>query len=523
MLGVGGAATIPEKYEFTASADGGSGALRKFSDARDQRVRKGLLDAGAFRQLAPNFVDVRGHVLLTQNNFRAVTNHPAGGVARVDDVFRGVHDRSVVVAGMIGGDQDSVVLAERLGIQGNGFHVGVVVVAHFVELREVGIVVIETGAALFEDFHDFQGWGFAQVVHVFFVGHAEDENPGAAKAFLMHVQRFGDGIDDVVRHGGVDFAREFDETRGEIVLARFPGKIERVHRNAVAAEAGAGIERHEAEGLGGSGVDHFPDVDTHAKAEEFEFVDESDVHAAEDVFEELGHFGGAGSADGNDASDDLPVKRDRRAAAGRIDAADDFGNLRQAELLVAGIFALGRKREEEIERHVFVFGAGSDRAAEAALFENRENEFFGSAGIGGGFENDQLAADEIRLNGFSGVFDVTQVGLAIFVQWRGDANDDGVSFRELGEIGDGVEVAAVHELLDFRLGDVLDVGPAGVQHANFFGIGVESSDLVAGFSEAEGEREADVATSNNGDFQLAAFEELGSSIRSHEGENAPNP
>src|SRR5580692_100947 len=106
MLGVGGAATIPEKYEFATSADGGGGALRKFSDARDQRVRKGLLDAGAFRQLAADFVYVRGHVLLTENNLRAVANHPAGGVARVDDEFRGVHDGAVIVAGMICGDQD---------------------------------------------------------------------------------------------------------------------------------------------------------------------------------------------------------------------------------------------------------------------------------------------------------------------------------------------------------------------------------------------------------------------------------
>jgi hypothetical protein len=128
----------------------------------------------------------------------------------------------------------------------------------------------------------------------------------------------------------------------------------------------------------------------------------------------------------------------------------------------------------------------------------------------------------MRLDGFRGVFNVAQVGFAIFVQRRGDADDDGVRFREPGEIRDGVEMAAVHELLDFRLRDVLDVGPASIQHANFFWIGVKTSDLVTGFGEAEGEGEADVTTSNDGDFQLAAFEEFGSSIRCHEGENAPN-
>jgi hypothetical protein len=83
-------------------------------------------------------------------------------------------------------------------------------------------------------------------------------------------------------------------------------------------------------------------------------------------------------------------------------------------------------------------------------------------------------------------------------------------------------VAAVHKLLDFRLLDMFDVGFAGVQHANFFGISVKSGDLVAGFGKAKGERKADVAAANDGDFELAAFKEFGSSIRSHEGKQAPN-
>jgi hypothetical protein len=69
---------------------------------------------------------------------------------------------------------------------------------------------------------------------------------------------------------------------------------------------------------------------------------------------------------------------------------------------------------------------------------------------------------------------------------------------------------------------VFDVGFAGIQHANFFGIGIESSDLVAGFGKTEGEGKADIATTNDGDFQLAAFEKFWSSIRSHEVKKAPN-
>jgi len=83
-------------------------------------------------------------------------------------------------------------------------------------------------------------------------------------------------------------------------------------------------------------------------------------------------------------------------------------------------------------------------------------------------------------------------------------------------------MAAVHKLLDFRLLDMFDVGFASVQHANFFGISIKSGDLVAGFGKAKGEGKADVAAANDADFELAAFKEFGSSIRSHEGKQAPN-
>ena len=93
------------------------------------------------------------------------------------------------------------------------------------------------------------------------------------------------------------------------------------------------------------------------------------------------------------------------------------------------------------------------------------------------------------LDGFCGFFHVTQIRLAIFVQRRGHADEDGVGFLELGEIGGRVEVATVHVLLNLGLLDMFDVGFSGVQQPYFFGIGIESGDLVAGFREAQGERE----------------------------------
>ena len=48
-----------------------------------------------------------------------------------------------------------------------------------------------------------------------------------------------DLVDDVVRHAGVDVAGQLDEARIEAALLRLPRQVERIDRDAVAAEARA--------------------------------------------------------------------------------------------------------------------------------------------------------------------------------------------------------------------------------------------------------------------------------------------
>ena len=100
-----------------------------------------------------------------------------------------------------------------------------------------------------------------------------------------------------VGHLLVDLAGELDELGREVVLARLPGQVERVDRQAVAAHAGPGLEAHEAVGLGRGGVDDLPDVDAHAVGEHRHLVDERDVDRAEDVLEQLGELGDLGRGD----------------------------------------------------------------------------------------------------------------------------------------------------------------------------------------------------------------------------------
>ena len=61
-------------------------------------------------------------------------------------------------------------------------------------------------------------------------------------------------------------------------------------------------------------------------------------------------------------------------------------------------------------------------------------------------------------------------------------------------------MAAVDELLDFGLLDMLNVGLAGIQHGDFRGIGVKAGDLVARFGKTERQGQTYVTASDNSNF-----------------------
>src|SRR5262249_46126970 len=190
---------------------------------------------------------------------------------------------------------------------------------------------------------------------------------------------------------------------------------------------------------------------------------------------------------GDDFGDHLSVERLRGAGARRINTADHFGNLREAVLFVARIFAFGRECEKEIGGDVVAFNARGDGAAKPGFFENGKYKLFGSAGIGCGFENDELSLLQIGLDGDGGLFDEAEVGVAPFVERRGHADEDGVDLLEALEIRGGVEVTAVYELLNLVLADMIDVGLPGVEHGDFGRIGVKTGDSVARFGKTKGE------------------------------------
>ena len=70
-------------------------------------------------------------------------------------------------------------------------------------------------------------------------------------------------MDHMLRHLGVDLARQFNETCMLTILARFPCQIKRVDWDAMTAQTRSRIKRHEPKRFGFGGIDHFPYVDAH--------------------------------------------------------------------------------------------------------------------------------------------------------------------------------------------------------------------------------------------------------------------
>ena len=185
--------------------------------------------------------------------------------------------------------------------------------AVFARRRDFGderVVIRRFGPARLDQFHQLQRRAFANVGHVLLVGQTQDQHPGPAERLArLLVQRQRQPIGHMVGHGGVDLAGQFDEAGGLVELARFPGQVERVDRDAVPAQPRPRIERHEAKGLGAGGVDHLPHVDAHGVVDQLQLVHEGDVDGAKDVLGQLDRLGRRRAGYRNHGFHDCPIER----------------------------------------------------------------------------------------------------------------------------------------------------------------------------------------------------------------------
>src|ERR1700693_6275139 len=106
-------------------------------------------------------------------------------------------------------------------------------------------------------------------------------------------------IDNEMGHLAVDISGQFDETRLDAGLFGFPGEVEGIDGDAMAAQARSRIKWHEAKRLSGCGVDHFPDVDAHPIAHEGHILNKTNVYHPERILKEFYHLRDARRADRN--------------------------------------------------------------------------------------------------------------------------------------------------------------------------------------------------------------------------------
>jgi hypothetical protein len=185
--------------------------------------------------------------------------------------------------GMVGCDDDAVGFFE----QGRGKFDGFKSYSFQLKLRNIGIVILNFGVFVQEYFQDFQSRGFAKVIDVLLIAHAENKNAGFIDGFAFSVKLFLDFRDPEFRHLGIDLGCKLNEARAVIQALHFPGQINRVNRYAMSAGSGTGTKSHKAKRLGGCGVNHLQGIDPELVADDSDFIDQSDIDLAKCVSRSL--------------------------------------------------------------------------------------------------------------------------------------------------------------------------------------------------------------------------------------------
>src|SRR5438046_9410210 len=104
----------------------------------------------------------------------------------------------------------------------------------------------------------------------------------------------------------------------------------------MSAQTRSRIKRHEPKWLCLGGINHLPDIDAHRAVNDLEFVDEGDVDAAENIFEELDRLRDAARGNRHDRLDGKTVERLGFFKTSRRITAHNFGNVSHPAAGIAG-------------------------------------------------------------------------------------------------------------------------------------------------------------------------------------------
>ncbi len=350
------------------------------------------------------------------------------------------------------------------------------------------VVIGHVGAAVAQKPDQLERRRLAQVADVALVRHAQHEHGAPGDRLAVAVQGPRDALGAVIGHVLVHLSGQLDELGREVELARLPGQVERVDRQAVPTQAGARLERHEPVGLRRRGRNHLPHVQPHAVAQHRELVHERDVDRAEDVLEQLGQLGRVARADRDEVLDALPVERQGPLEAGGREPADDLRRRADGEVGAARVDPLRRHRQVEV--------APRDQAV---ALEERPQHLAGRARVGGRLEHDELPGVHVGGDPAGGVREDAEVGLAVARKRRRQADQHGLGGGDGRVVGGGLQPARGDELRQQRPRHVLDVALAAADRLDLARVRFDAHHGAAGAGELDGERQPHVAGADDGD------------------------
>src|SRR3546814_17452714 len=102
---------------------------------------------------------------------------------------------------------------------------------------------------------------------------AQRQHTATVKCLALSIERRDDAVNDILRHRGVHLAGTFDEARVDAEFARLPRQIDRIDRNAVAADARTRKISGEAERHRLRAIDVIEAAEPHPARDELKLVD----------------------------------------------------------------------------------------------------------------------------------------------------------------------------------------------------------------------------------------------------------
>ena len=350
-------------------------------------------------------------------------------------------------------------------------------------LGYIRIVIADLGSAAEQNAHELHRRAVPRIVDVPLEGRAQDQDLCPQERLGLPVEGVGNLVGGVERHARVDLGGQLDELGIEVELARLPGQIIRVDRNAVASHAGPGVEGHEAEGLRRGRVDDLPDVDVHPVAELGELVHQGDVHAPENVLQKLAHLGHAGTRDPVDL---LRRHQDPEQGGGGlpgrlVDPPYNLGGVVRRKMLVSRVDPLGGEREQIVSSHLSSGG-----------LQDGTDQLFRGAGIRRGLENDQGSRRHMGGQGLSSGLDIGEIRRLHPVERRGHADHRGIGPGALLKRGVGAQRPRGDQRGQHLRGDVGNIAHARVDAGHPIQADVDSPDPDPCPGEAHRQRQTDV-------------------------------